>query len=261
VEGNPYDDSDWISKHLAFPVAQADATATPYAVAMPDRAIGPAALSSVFNAPRGTAAPINPQPQSLPQGYQQVLRAIMGAQPGADIGKLVAQVPVLGPAMQGGFRAAQALDQGDASGAGLSLLGAVVGGLSPEDAEAGSALGEAASAAKTTRTLAAPFGIHESGSDHPILAPRYEFTNPTTGEPNEIVLAAEDAGRTLRINNVGPVRTDFSTAATDANTLGRNGMRSIARYLAAMHPDAETLVGDRGDGRTASISLDGLRQP
>ena len=265
MEGQPYNPDpiadDWITAHLRVPAVQPDATATAHASAIPDRTIGPAALSAgVFAAPAGQPTPINPQPQNLPQGWQHVVRSLMGAQPGARVGGVAGMVPVAGPALQGGFRAAQALDQGNPSGAGLSLLGAVVGGLNPEDAEAGSALSEATQAARTTRQLAAPFGIHESGSDHPVLAPRYEFTNPSTGEPNEIVLAAEDGGRTLRINNIGPVRTDYSSAEADANTLGRKGMRSIARYLAAMHPDAQTLVGDRGDGRIASISLDGLRQ-
>jgi hypothetical protein len=195
-----------------------------------------------MSAAQFAALPRTPLP-SAPQGLSALWQQIMD--PSSKLGRVAGLLPPIG-ALQAGKQASDAVDAGHPGTAALAALGAI--GLP----ETGGLLGDA-------EREAAPFGIHEAMSDHPTLAPRYEFTHPTTGAPNELVLAAEDGGKTLRVNNVGPVRTNYSTAAMDANTIGRKGMQKIASWLANQHPNAETLVGDRGDGRIASIDLTQLR--
>ncbi|HZR02324.1 MAG TPA: hypothetical protein VFA81_04020 [Burkholderiales bacterium] len=217
---------------------QSDATATPIPQGLPQPTIGPSTMApGRFDAlPR---ASVPTAPQGLPAFWQQVM------DPSSKLGRVLGFLPPVS-ALQAGKQASDAVNAGRPGMAALTALGAI--GVP----ESEGLLGDA------ERDLA-PFGIHEAGSDHPTLAPRYEFTHPTTGAPNELVLAAEDGGKTLRMNNVGPVRTNYATAPTDANTIGRKGMQQIASWLAKQHPGAQTLIGDRGDGRIASIDLSRLR--
>jgi hypothetical protein len=228
------------------PPVQADVTAAPQGSAS-QPTIGPSRLT-----PQQFAALTSASIPSVPQGLQAVVQNIMN--PNSRLGGAAAAlVPGVGAA-QAGKTAAQLANAGHPALAALTAIPAL---LPPEFG--GGLLRKLGGAAGDAAEEAAPFAIHAADSDHPTLAPRYEFTHPQTGQPNELVLAAEDGGKTLRVNNVGPVRTNYATAPTDANTVGVKNMMSIAKWLAKQHPQAQQLIGDRGDGRTASVDLTQLR--
>lgn len=263
-------DESWLLPHFqAMVQAQPDATAAPTQQALPP----PPSLG-----PQTAWGPSQQRPLPVaPQGLRAAAESLVD--PSSPSSRILSRVPYASTAvsaLRAGWDAAKYLDGAGYSPASLTKslafpAIAALGGADPTGGE-GAAESELANQAESKLTntagLAAaraaaqygtPLGIHEAGSDHPTLAPRYEFTNPTTGQPNEMVLAAEDGGRTLRVNNVGPVRTNYGTAPTDKNNVGPQSMLALARYVAQQHPNAAQLIGDRGDGRIAAIDLTKLR--